>query len=102
MASVLTELTRGVLADGPRLRLSLPKTSIGALATLNAEVFAADALQISPELVRLLAPDRWRHWGQTLTIYPLDYPIYNRILLVQALALSDVLNGRAFSEVTGR
>jgi hypothetical protein len=65
-----------------------------ALATLNEEVFAADALQISPELVRLLAPDRWRHWGQTLTIFPLDYPIYNRILLVQALALSDVLNGR--------
>jgi len=70
-----------------------------ALATLNAEVFAADALQISPELVRLLAPDRWRHWGQTLTIYPLDYPIYNRILLVQALTLSDVLNGRRLARL---
>ena len=47
----------------------------------------------------LLAPDRWRHWGQTLTIYPLDYPIYNRILLVQALALSDVLNGRRLARL---
>ena len=64
-----------------------------ALETLNREVFSADALNIPPELVRLLAPNRWRHWGQPLTVYPLDYPIYNRILLVQALTLSDVLNG---------
>ncbi len=62
-----------------------------ALATLNQEVFSADALQLPPELVSLLAPDRWRHWGQSLTLYPLDYPIYNRVLFVQALTLSDLL-----------
>jgi hypothetical protein len=62
-----------------------------ALETLGQEVFSAAALNLPPELVRLLAPDRWRHWGQSLTIYPLDYPIYNRILFVQAVALSDVL-----------
>ncbi|NJL44970.1 MAG: hypothetical protein HC922_02925 [Leptolyngbyaceae cyanobacterium SM2_3_12] len=64
-----------------------------ALETLGREVFAADALTFSPELLSLLAPDRWWHWGQTLTVYPLDYPIYNRILFVQAVALSDVLYG---------
>ncbi|WP_206069952.1 zinc-dependent metalloprotease [Nodosilinea sp. P-1105] len=64
-----------------------------ALETLRAEVFAADALQFSPEFLNLLAPDRWWHWGKPLTVYPLDYPIYNRILFVQAIALSDVLYG---------
>ena len=62
-----------------------------ALAILSQEVFSAEALQLPPELVRLLAPDRWRHWGQALTLYPLDYPIYNRVLFVQALTLSDLL-----------
>jgi hypothetical protein len=34
-----------------------------ALAALNREVFAADAMQFPTELINLLAPDRWRHWG---------------------------------------
>jgi hypothetical protein len=62
-----------------------------ALAVLSQDVFSTEALNLPPELVRLLAPDRWRHWGQALTVYPLDYPIYNRVLFVQAITLSDVL-----------
>ncbi|NJL50107.1 MAG: DUF5117 domain-containing protein [Leptolyngbyaceae cyanobacterium SM2_5_2] len=64
-----------------------------ALAILNQSVLAEEALHLPPELISLLAPDRWLHWGQPLTLYPLDYPIYDRILFVQALVLSDVLYG---------
>jgi hypothetical protein len=70
-----------------------------ALATLNQEVFSTEALQLPPELVQLLAPDRWMHWGESLTTYPLDYPIYNRVLFVQAVALSDVLYGERLARL---
>mgnify|MGYP006278082361 CR=1 FL=1 len=70
-----------------------------ALTTLSREVFSADALQIPPDLVRLLAPDRWRHWGQALTVYPLDYPIYNRVLFVQAFTLSEILSSARLSRL---
>lgn len=62
-----------------------------ALEALERYVLSPTAFDFPPELLNSLAPDRWNHWGQGLTLYPLDYPIYDRILLVQGLALSDVL-----------
>ena len=61
-----------------------------ALATLNQQVFAPDAFEFSSQLINQLAPDRWRHWGVQLTSYPLDYPIYERVLQVQSMALSEL------------
>lgn len=61
-----------------------------ALATLSERVFSPDAFEFSSELINQLAPDRWRHWGASLTQYPLDYPIYERVLQVQSLALSEL------------
>jgi hypothetical protein len=62
-----------------------------ALATLNTAVFAADAFEFSSQLINQLAPDRWRHWGVPLTRYPLDYPIYERVLEVQSMTLSQLM-----------
>lgn len=63
-----------------------------ALRVLRDQVFAADAVSLSPELVSLLAPDRWLHQGQTTTVYPLDYPLYDRVLELQAIVLTNVLD----------
>ncbi|HEY9877382.1 MAG TPA: zinc-dependent metalloprotease [Leptolyngbyaceae cyanobacterium] len=62
------------------------------LDLLQKYVFAPDAFEFSPDLLNSLAPDRWLQWGQEITVAPLDYPIYNRILLLQGLILSDMLN----------
>lgn len=62
-----------------------------ALDLLEQYVFAPGAFNFSPELVNSLAPERWRHWGQRPSLYPLDYPIYDRISFLQSLVLSDVL-----------
>jgi hypothetical protein len=62
-----------------------------ALAALNKHVFAPDAFEFSTRLINQLAPDRWRHWGVSLTRYPLDYPIYEQVLAVQSMALSDLM-----------
>jgi len=70
-----------------------------ALAVLNERVFAPDAFEFSPQLLNQLPPDRWRHWGVSLTDYPLDYPIYERVLAVQSMALSDLMLSERLARV---
>lgn len=67
------------------------QTQRAALAALSHDVFAKDAFQFSPQLLNQLAPDRWRHWGVSLTAYPLDYPIYDQILGIQSQILSELM-----------
>jgi hypothetical protein len=69
-----------------------------ALNALNQYVFAPDAFDFSSQLINQLAPDRWRHWGVRLTEYPLDYPIYDEILELQSMTLSEAM----FSERLAR
>ncbi|NJN20794.1 MAG: hypothetical protein HC812_05880 [Leptolyngbya sp. RL_3_1] len=70
-----------------------------ALALLNEQVLAADAFEFSPQLLNQLAPDRWWHWGTRLTVYPLDYPIYDRVLTLQTLVVSDLMYGDRLARV---
>jgi hypothetical protein len=62
-----------------------------ALDLINQYVFAPDAFEFSPRLLNQLAPDRWWHWGTSLTTFPLDYPVYERVLALQAMVLSDLM-----------
>lgn len=64
-----------------------------ALAVLQKYVFDETAFQFSPNLLNRLAPSRWSHWGSYIPIFRLDYPIHDRIFLLQSLVLSDVLSG---------
>jgi hypothetical protein len=64
-----------------------------ALAVLNQQVFAPNALTLAPELVNRLAPNRWLHWGQDPFADRIDYPIYDRILITQAFTLTNLLDG---------
>lgn len=70
-----------------------------ALATLSQVVFAPDAFEFSVQLLNQLPPDRWRHWGVPLTQYPLDYPIYERVLAVQSMALSELMVSERLARV---
>ena len=63
-----------------------------ALQTLQEYVFDENAFQFSPELLNKLAPDRWSHWGTRTLIFPLDYPIGDRILYVQKIVLAALLS----------
>lgn len=64
-----------------------------ALDLISQQVLDADAIQLSPDLVQRLAPDRWWHQGQRPILFPLDYPLYDQILGVQALTLTELLYG---------
>ncbi len=63
-----------------------------ALALLQKYVFAQDAFQFSPELLNKLAPSRWGHWGIRVLIFPLDYPIGDRVTLLQRMVLLELLS----------
>jgi predicted Zn-dependent protease len=63
-----------------------------ALKTIQKNLFAADALNFSPNLLNKLAPSRWYHWGLSPQFSSLDYPIHDRILSLQTFVLSDLLS----------
>ena len=63
-----------------------------ALATLDKYVFAPDAFSFAPELLNKLAPSRWEHWGSPALVFPLDYPIGDRITFLQRFVLRVLLS----------
>jgi hypothetical protein len=63
-----------------------------ALATLDKYVFATDAFSFAPDLLNKLAPARWEHWGSPALVFPLDYPIGDRITFLQRFVLRVLLS----------
>jgi hypothetical protein len=63
-----------------------------ALRFVTDNVFAADALDFSPELLRKVAAGRWLHWGSVDAFEDPDYEIHDRILTVQLWALFQMTN----------
>jgi hypothetical protein len=70
-----------------------------ALSVLQRYVFAPDAFQFSPDLLNRLAPSRWMHWGADPSLERLDYPIYDNLLLLQTLVLSDLLSSERLARL---
>lgn len=87
-------LRPGIDAPSPR-RLPFEPIPVAkqreALQLLQSYVFDENAFQFSPELLNKLAPQRWSHWGTRTLIFPLDYPIGDRILYLQQVALGSLL-----------
>jgi hypothetical protein len=63
-----------------------------ALQLIQSYVFDENAFHFSPELLNKLAPQRWSHWGTQTLVFPLDYPIGDRILYLQQVALGSLLS----------
>jgi hypothetical protein len=64
-----------------------------ALNALQKYIFARDAFVFSPDLLNRLAPSRWNHWGQPSPSAASDYPILDRVFLVQSRILRSLLAG---------
>ena len=63
-----------------------------ALKIVSKYVFAEDAFEFSPQLLNQLAPSRWSHWGSFPIIFPLEYPIGDRLFLLQRIVLRSLLS----------
>ena len=63
-----------------------------AIDVIQHYVFAPDAFDFSPQLIRQLAPSRWWHWGSFPVVSRLDYPVYDTISFLQTIVLSDLMS----------
>jgi hypothetical protein len=63
-----------------------------ALAFVADHVFAEDAFELPPELLRKLTAGRWWHWGSTDPFQDPDYELHDRILTTQLWALFQLIN----------
>ncbi len=62
-----------------------------ALGILKDTLFKDDFFAVSPEMLNQLAPPRWMHWGSR-TSTRLDYPIHDRIRMLQWYTLVDLMS----------
>jgi len=58
-----------------------------ALEWVCDNVFAPDAFEFSPDLLKKLAASRWSHWGSSDRSASLDYPLLDRLNAVQTWGL---------------
>lgn len=64
-----------------------------ALALISSEIFSDKAFQFSPQTLRRLGFERWYHWANESMGDSVDYPVYDRVLGIQRIALSHCLSG---------
>jgi len=70
-----------------------------ALKFLQQHILTDRPFQFSPQLLRRLAADRWTHWGSDSFLAPVDYPVHERVLAIQRVALSHVFDPAVLSRI---
>src|SRR5262249_27435756 len=68
-----------------------------ALKFLQEHLFSDRPFQYPPELLRKLAVDRWVHWGADVS--STDFPLYDRVLGIQKLAMNQLLSPKVLARV---
>jgi len=64
-----------------------------ALTFLVNEILADKNYRFSPALLRRLTTEHWYHWGSDMRFgSSVDFPIYDRVLSIQRIVLSQCLN----------
>lgn len=70
-----------------------------ALKFIQDNILADTAFQFPPELLRKLASDRWMHWGNERVMTSVDFPLYQRVLAIQNVALAQLLDNATLSRI---
>lgn len=68
-----------------------------ALKFLQENIFSDKSFQFSPELLRRLAVERWMHWGTDPS--STDFPVHDRVLSIQRVALNYLLSPAAMRRI---
>jgi Met-zincin/Domain of unknown function (DUF5117)/Domain of unknown function (DUF5118) len=63
-----------------------------ALKFLEEHILSDKSFQFSPQLLRRLGADRWSHWGNGSGLAAVEFPVNERILSIQKLVLSHLLD----------
>jgi hypothetical protein len=68
-----------------------------ALKFLQEHLFSDKTFQFPPELLRKLAVERWYHWGAEPG--STDFPLHERILAIQRVALNQLLSASVLRRI---
>ena len=83
-------------ARDPLVPVSPAKQREG-LKFLQDHIFSDKPFNFPPDLLRKLAVERWYHWGTGYS--STDFPLYNRVLNIQKVALNQLLSPRVLQRV---
>ena len=71
-----------------------------ALKFLQDHILNDKPFQFTPELLRKLAADRWRHWGnERMAFTGVEFPLYERILAIQRVVLEHAFDPDVLSRI---
>jgi hypothetical protein len=70
-----------------------------ALKFLEEHILTDTPFHFSPQLLRRLAADRWMHWGNNSAMGSVEYPIHDRLLNIQRVALNDLLSAAVLRRI---
>ena len=68
-----------------------------ALKFLQEHLFTDKPFNFPPDLLRKLAVERWMHWGADVS--STDFPLYDRVLGIQKLAMNQLLSPKVLHRV---
>jgi hypothetical protein len=68
-----------------------------ALKFLQEHIFTDKPFRFPPDLLRKLAVERWMHWGANYS--STDFPLYDRVLGIQRLAMNQLLSPKVLGRV---
>ena len=70
-----------------------------ALKFVQENILSDTAFSFPPELLRKLAADRWMHWGNDRVMSSVDFPLYQKVLSIQSVAINQFLNNATLSRI---
>jgi hypothetical protein len=76
-----------------------PEKQREALKFLQEHILVDKPFHFKPELLRRLAADRWMHWGSDGSFAQVDYPVHQRILAIQRVALRHCFDPGVLSRI---
>ncbi len=95
-------MNRDRVGDGRDPFVNVPKAEQEkALWMIVDRVFAPNALEIDPEMLRAFGSDRWTHWGNNGSSFGgrLDFPYHERMLAFQASVLGQLMHPWRLSRI---
>jgi len=66
---------------------------------LVENILSDRSFQFSPALLRRLATEKWTDWSSNMGMEGVDYPVLQRILAIQRIALGSCLNGSVLARL---
>lgn len=70
-----------------------------ALKFVQENILSDTAFSFPPELLRKLAADRWMHWGNDRVTSSVDFPLYQKVLSIQSVAINQFLNNATLARI---